>query len=146
MSEFRPAKAGDIACIVELARSCGLPDWGDQGWQAELDRPNAVFLVGREQRAFGLIWLAGDVAELASLCVHPNARRTGVATRLFQTLAAEATARGAREVWLEVRADNAAAIALYKRFGFNQTRTRKAYYRDGTDAVEYALTLQPRVT
>ncbi len=40
-----------------------------------------------------------------------------------------------RDLFLEVRVGNAAAIALYRAFAFEQVTIRKRYYPDGEDAL-----------
>ncbi len=50
-------------------------------------------------------------------------------------LLAEAARRGAREVFLEVRADNPAAQTLYVALGFDALDTRRGYYPGGVDAL-----------
>ena len=45
---------------------------------------------------------------------------------------------GAGRVFLEVRADNRAATALYEGLGFTRTGLRRGYYRDGADALVLA--------
>ncbi|MEJ7137598.1 tRNA (adenosine(37)-N6)-threonylcarbamoyltransferase complex dimerization subunit type 1 TsaB [Comamonadaceae bacterium SL12-8] len=77
-------------------------------------------------------WLAGQVAadsaELQGLAVTPDAQRTGVAMRLVAAWKDAARQRGAREMFLEVRASNDAALALYRAAGFTDCGLRKTYY------------------
>jgi ribosomal-protein-alanine N-acetyltransferase len=86
-----------------------------------------------------------DEAEILTLAVLPNYRRHGIATCLLDRFTACATDRGVTTVFLEVAADNHAALALYSRAGFTQTATRKSYYSrsDGNrvDAVILSLSL-----
>jgi ribosomal protein S18 acetylase RimI-like enzyme len=54
----------------------------------------------------------------------------------------EAKSRGAREVFLEVRADNPVARSLYDSLGFEQIAVRARYYQpDGVDAHIMRVTL-----
>jgi ribosomal protein S18 acetylase RimI-like enzyme len=50
---------------------------------------------------------------------------------------------GCEACYLEVRADNAAAIALYEAEGFHPIGRRPGYYGRGTDAVLYAGSTRP---
>ena len=90
------------------------------------------FLIGRA--------VAGE-AEILTLAVAPTARRQGVAARLVQGFLAAARDRDAASVFLEVAADNAAAISLYLQAGFGQTGRRKAYYAQPGAAPRDALVL-----
>ena len=80
-------------------------------------------------------------AEIQTIAVAPSARRHGLGRTLMETLLAEARVRGARQVFLEVRADNPHARALYDSLGFDQIGVRKKYYQpDGVDAEVMRLT------
>jgi ribosomal protein S18 acetylase RimI-like enzyme len=56
-------------------------------------------------------------------------------------LIAQARERGAREIFLEVRADNPAAQSLYESLGFEPIAVRPRYYLGGIDAVVMRLTV-----
>ena len=79
--------------------------------------------------------IAGDIGEVLELGVLPSARRRGVGRTLLGALEEALVGRGAAELWLELRADNPGALALYQADGFGITGTRRRYYADGTDAV-----------
>ncbi|MEZ4437105.1 MAG: ribosomal protein S18-alanine N-acetyltransferase [bacterium] len=83
-----------------------------------------------------------DEADLAEIAVAPRARRQGLGRRLVDHLVAEARARGVARIYLEVRAGNAAARALYAATGFSPCGRRRRYYSDGEDAVLYRLDLE----
>ena len=70
----------------------------------------------------------GGEAEILTLAVAPWARRKGVAWALVEATAAEAAARDARTLFLEVAADNDAAIAVYRKAGFVEAGLRRGYY------------------
>ncbi len=79
--------------------------------------------------------LAGDIAELQRIAVAAGQRRTGVATALLAEVVALATRAGADRVLLEVREDNADALAFYAARDFVEVDRRRRYYRDGVTAV-----------
>jgi ribosomal-protein-alanine N-acetyltransferase len=60
---------------------------------------------------------------------------------LMQTVHEAMKNAGIRESYLEVRTDNAPAIALYKSMGYDIRKTIRGYYMDGTDAHIMALQL-----
>ena len=71
--------------------------------------------------------IAGE-AEILTLAVAPWARRQGVGLLLVEAVVAEAARRGAAARFLEVAADNPAALGLYDRAGFVRAGLRRAYY------------------
>jgi ribosomal-protein-alanine N-acetyltransferase len=77
-----------------------------------------------------VIWVILDEAHLATLSVHPEYRRLGIAKSLLTEGLFFAYQEGAVTATLEVRSGNVSAQKLYGRFGFIQTGYRKRYYRD----------------
>ena len=67
--------------------------------------------------------------ELLRIGVHPAHRRRGVGGALMRCFLNEAAKRGCTEIFLEVRADNEGAIALYHMLGFEQVGIRRRFYR-----------------
>ncbi|WP_345986237.1 ribosomal protein S18-alanine N-acetyltransferase [Sulfurimonas sp. HSL-1656] len=72
--------------------------------------------------------------KLYSLGIAPEYRGRGIASLLLEQMFTGLSRRGFAHMLLEVRCDNHAAIALYRRFGFETLKTLKAFYRDGCDA------------
>ncbi len=81
------------------------------------------------------IGLGPDTADVMTVAVRPGERGRGVGRRLVTALLDEAETAGLRTVLLEVRATNAAAIALYSDLGFVTISRRPAYYGPGRDGV-----------
>ena len=71
----------------------------------------------------------------------PAARRTGVASRLLAASVALAGDSEADRMLLEVRSDNAGALAFYAARGFVEVDRRPRYYKDGSTAVVMRLPL-----
>ncbi|MGL4278861.1 MAG: ribosomal protein S18-alanine N-acetyltransferase [Albidovulum sp.] len=94
------------------------------------------FLIGRA--------IAGE-AELLTLAVAPDARRQGSGGRLLADFLAESARRGAESAFLEVAADNAAALALYRRHGFAEAGRRRGYYRDSPGEALDAIVMSRRL-
>ncbi len=83
-----------------------------------------------------------DEAELLTLAVSPEFRRRGLGRRLLTLHEAEAQAREAKTLYLEVSVRNHAALALYRSHGYREAGRRTGYYAqaDGgrTDALVMA--------
>lgn len=77
------------------------------------------------------VMVVADTAEILTVGVVPVARRRGLARIMLANLLSEAVRRGANEAFLEVRADNPAAITLYVSDGFVRLGTRRGYYDGG---------------
>ncbi|WKE64938.1 ribosomal protein S18-alanine N-acetyltransferase [Gallaecimonas kandeliae] len=74
-----------------------------------------------------------DESTLFNICVLPEQRGLGLGKVLMKDLVDEARAAGDSALFLEVRAGNAPAIALYQRFGFEEVGRRKHYYPAGSE-------------
>jgi ribosomal protein S18 acetylase RimI-like enzyme len=83
----------------------------------------------------------GRSLRIVSLGVAAHARRRGVARRLVRYSLAEARRLGLERVHLEVRIENHAAQALYRKFGFVEAGRLPDYYDEGQDALRMERTL-----
>ncbi len=97
-----------------------------------------------EQRvvAFSNYWVVADEVHLLNLATHPGERRSGHASRLLAHIIDVGREGKCRFVTLEVRRSNAAALRLYRRFGFRPVGVRPNYYaEDQEDAIVMLLDL-----
>ncbi len=81
------------------------------------------------------LWFTHDEAHVTNVAVHPDARRSGVATALMIALADEAIRRECVAWTLEVRVSSEGAQGLYRDFGFVPAGVRKKYYENVEDAI-----------
>lgn len=81
------------------------------------------------------LWFTHDEAHVTNVAVHPDARRSGVATALMLALAEEAIRRECVAWTLEVRLSSEGAQGLYRNFGFVPAGVRKKYYENVEDAI-----------
>lgn len=148
---LRPATADDLGAIMALERSSFPTDaWSEATMAAELTGEHGHYLVdeqdGRVVGYGGLRALRGGAdADIQTIALAPEVRGQGRGRALLQALIAEAVDRGARELFLEVRADNPVAEALYASEGFVELGRRPRYYQpDDVDAVVMRLDLTTR--
>lgn len=78
---------------------------------------------------------ASATARIYSVIVDPAARGLGLGAKLVTSAEAEARRLGLARMSLEVRADNAAARAMYARLGYTEAAQLSAYYDDGADGL-----------
>jgi [ribosomal protein S18]-alanine N-acetyltransferase len=142
-SVVRFATAADLPALVALERESFPDPWPEDSLAQEVEGPGTLVLIAAESYAAPPLGYAayramGGEAELLRLAVAPAARRRGVARALLTAGRRHLAAFGCESCFLEVRADNAAAIALYEAEGFHPIGRRPGYYGRGTDAVVYA--------
>ncbi len=75
-----------------------------------------------------------DEAEIITIGVAPNARRTGIAAAMLGIVENELRRGGIKKVFLEVAENNTPARALYEQNGYCEIGRRPKYY-DGIDAI-----------
>lgn len=82
-----------------------------------------------------------DEAEVHRVAVAPAFRGRGYGQALLEDFLTRLRLAGVTAVFLEVRAGNEPALALYKKTGFAPVGTRRDYYRNPT---EDAIMMQKR--
>lgn len=144
----RRAEVSDLDDLVALEASSFAQDRLSRAqYRKHLDSQTALVLVAsaNHRRFLGTAVVffrkATTVARLYSLATTPQARGKGVGSALIGAAEDTARSRGCRVLRLEVRTDNAVAIALYEHLGYARIGTYKAYYADGTDALRFEKAL-----
>lgn len=102
---------------------------------AALLRGSGVFAV-TSAAGFAVGRAAADEAELLTIAVDPDRLRRGAGRAMLADFEAEAVRRGATSAFLEVAADNAAALGLYQSAGWRETGRRRGYYSRTSGAVD----------
>lgn len=146
---LRTATTDDLAAIMELERR-GFPDdaWNEQTMAAEVASAHNVYLVdvdGDRIVGYGGVRAlqGGTDADIQTIALAAEVRGRGRGRALLRALTGEAVGRGARELFLEVRADNPVAQALYVSEGFAELGRRPRYYQPGNvDAIVMRLDLR----
>jgi [ribosomal protein S18]-alanine N-acetyltransferase len=134
---IRPLTYSDLPQVIAVERRSFPTPWSLAMFVLELSKPSGVCLAAvADTKIVGYLVCSryDQVWHLMNIAVDPSARRHGIASAMLRQMLERAGAD--REFTLEVRTSNAAAIALYERFGFRSAGTRPRYYHDtGEDAV-----------
>ncbi len=83
--------------------------------------------------AYGGMLITVDEGQITNIAVHPDHRRMGYGAAIVRSLLRHAKDCRLESVSLEVRASNAAAIALYEAAGFCEAGRRKGFYQKPTE-------------
>ncbi|MFZ4533189.1 MAG: GNAT family N-acetyltransferase [Alsobacter sp.] len=146
VSSIRPLQVRDAAVVGDLHAAGFAHPWAVHEIEALLVDaavvgqgigPAAGTLFG-----FVLSRCAADEAEILSIVVDRRHRGAGLAGRLLRAHLGRLSARGIRQLFLEVDEGNAAARALYDRSGFAEVGRRPGYYRRPDGSVANALVLR----
>ena len=132
----------DLLEVVEIEENSGLSRWGWEAYYAELQGSNRdLMFVARvadaepkqvSSRLAGYIVarMGADELHINNVAVRESYRRRGVGHALLDKILAEGMRRGVRCAFLELRAGNSAALALYQKCGFRVTSRRNKYYSE----------------
>lgn len=143
---LRSLLADDVPRVAELERQLFGPSaWTEAMLAAELRAPGRWYVAAVEDGVlvgYAGLWFDGDVTQVMTIGVAAAVQRRGVGTTLMTALVERSRELGATAVLLEVRVDNAPALAMYERFGFTVLRLRRRYYQpEDADAWTMRLAL-----
>ena len=141
---IRPASQADVAVVAVIERASFGDPWSEEAFRELLEMRDAIFLVATRRSpetvaGYVIARVVADEADVLNLAVSPAERGRGLGGELLDAGLAAVIDRGAREVFLEVRESNAAALALYGSREFMTVSRRSKYYRN---PVEDALLLR----
>jgi ribosomal-protein-alanine N-acetyltransferase len=142
------ATAADAPAMASAhAQAFDMP-WDEMDFEDLLEGSGIFGVVAREEDPAGVVICrtVADEAEILTLAVAGWARRRGVGRALMTAAAGVARQAGATRMFLEVDVDNAGALALYERLGFERAGRRKAYYDRGGGGRADALVMRLDLT
>ena len=146
-----PMTEHDLLEVVEIEESSGLSRWGWGAYYAELQGSNRnLMLVARvsqsdgetDRRIAGYIVarLGADELHINNVAVRESYRRRGIGRALLRCILAQGKELGVGCAYLELRAGNSGALALYEECGFQVTARRSKYYADPLEDALVMLT------
>jgi ribosomal-protein-alanine N-acetyltransferase len=146
--DIRECQNGNIPEVQAiLAKSPEAAHWSDQAIADALAASpsyHLVSIVGGEIAGFIFGRRIAVEGEILNLAVKPAFRRQGVGQALVNTILERFNRDRVRQVFLEVRESNQAAICFYQGLGFRQIGRREAYYSDPpAAALVLALPIPP---
>lgn len=146
--EFLQLSKEHLTTVMDLEQKLFPEDaWSSTSMASELAANHTYYLgiFAPELIGYaGLSTAAGSFSsDIQTIGIASEQRGKGLGRELMQRLIAKARELGSEQIMLEVRADNAVAIALYKDLGFEQIDVRKRYYQPaGVDALIMRLPIR----
>ena len=141
---IRPAMWEDIPLVAAIESESFSDPWSERSFGEILLAQAAIFLVAARSESrtiagYVVALVVQNEGEILNLAVAPGFRRRGLGGELLDAGLSAVHARGARDIFLEVRESNQPALALYGTRGFSAIGQRRKYYRN---PVEDALVLR----
>ena len=139
--KIRPASKADVKELFRLEQLCfDAESFSRRQIRYLATRASGSFFVlaeGEKIAGFIVLLQRKNSAGLRiySVAVSPDFRGKNYGRNLLEKAVETARERGKNHLYLEVSEHNQTAIRLYQGFGFQTTGKRKAYYKDGSDAL-----------
>ena len=136
---FRPMQTEDLEQVLAIEKAAFSDAWPVECFAQEFDHSAYVAVVGEEICGYICAWQVLDECSITNIAVKPAYRGQGLGKYMFGELDKLMQDLGVSYYYLEVRASNQPAIALYDKLGFAPVGVRKAYYSNPVeDAVVMA--------
>lgn len=142
---IRKMTVDDVPAVARIDQMSFTLPWPEHSFRYEAadNRVARCYVAeGEDGQILAMIvsWIILDELHIATIAVHPDFRRKGIGARILTEALKEGQRVGVKSAFLEVRAGNEGAQAMYRRFGFEVTGKRPHYYRDnGEDAILMTL-------
>lgn len=138
----REMEERDIPEVLAIQNATKFETWSEKTLVGLLSKPYTFAYVAEapcenswKLAGYAVFTLAADEGELLAIATLPEMLRKGIATELFAEGEAALADAGVRNFYLEVREENAPAIAFYRSLGFEKSGFREDYYSNGDSAV-----------
>lgn len=135
-TQIRRAIADDVPQIAAIEAECFPDPWSEKEiFSTVCSEGGICFTASDESGVFAYVLgrLIAPEGEIYRIAVKEDKRRRGIGYRLLSFALKTERGRGLETVFLEVRSENSAAIALYRAHGFTEIGVRKNYYKNPTD-------------
>ena len=136
---IRPAEERDVPAIAALEKCCFPDAWSENSVMGTLNSPIGYVLIAeapdgegeKRPRGYLIAQILDDEGELLRIAAAPEERRRGTGRLLLERMLAD---HPEARIWrLDVRTKNAAAIALYEKYGFRIAAENRDVYREPKD-------------
>jgi ribosomal-protein-alanine N-acetyltransferase len=140
MLEIRPMTHSDLARVLEIEVDLFPVDaWSEDLFlgelaEASISRDVSVAILDSEIVGYASFRYVGKQGDVNTVAVASNQQGKGIGTALMDWLESQAVLRNVREIFLEVRSDNEAAIKMYDARGYERIDIRRNYYGNTIDA------------
>jgi ribosomal-protein-alanine N-acetyltransferase len=142
---IHPMTEADLGRVYALEKISHPVPWSQASLQRSFTDHHGFVLLKQEQLVgFAFVQKIVDEAHLLDIVIDPAQRGHGLGRYLLRELIERVFCEGINIWFLEVRASNAAAIAVYQALEFNELGIRRNYYDTATgreDALMMAYTV-----
>lgn len=144
--DYRPMLEGDLDVVMQIEPTIYSHPWTRGNFLDSLHAGHQAWVMMQNETMVGyaVVMIVLDEAHLLNMSIAAPFQKQGLGRQLLVSIINHAKLNGIANIYLEVRASNEAALALYQKMGFLQSSIRRGYYPvdDGReDAILMGLTL-----
>jgi len=144
--KFRPMQIEDLDAVMVIEPQIYSHPWTRGNFSDSLNSGHSAWVLEQENKIIGyaLLMIVLDEAHLLNLSIAKTYQKQGLGRFLLEYMLKIAKSYQAANMFLEVRASNVSALALYENIGFNEMAVRRNYYPAATgreDAILMGLAL-----
>jgi len=127
---LRPMHMGDLDTIMQIEPTIYSHPWTRGNFSDSLNSGYSAWVIEEKNEMIGyaLMMMVMDEAHLLNLSVAKHRQKQGLGRYLLEHMMTIAKRHKAANMFLEVRASNISAIALYENIGFCEMAVRRGYY------------------
>ena len=132
MINIRNMTLDDIESVFEIEKSIFSVPWSKKSFESSISSKDTIYIVATiDEKIVGYlgIYILGDQSDISNVGVHKDYRRMHIAEAMLSYIFDRAKSNNVKEITLEVRESNVAAISLYEKMGFKEIGIRKKYYQ-----------------
>jgi ribosomal-protein-alanine N-acetyltransferase len=121
----------DVPEVLSIEQASFTTPWSGTLFMNEIYKPLSLPKVARSgDKIVGYICANQvlDEGHILNVTVRPGHRGQGIAVELLRCATGILAERGCKEIFLEVRISNEAALRMYEKAGFRMISARKRYY------------------
>ena len=134
--EYRRMTEADVQAAAALEAECFSEPWSEAAFAESIPDKNIVYVVAIRDGELigncGVRCVCGE-GEITNVAIHQDMRKQGIATAMMEELIRQGELLGTCDFTLEVRCQNAGAIALYEKLGFVSEGIRPRFYTNPPD-------------
>jgi [ribosomal protein S18]-alanine N-acetyltransferase len=146
MLQLRDYRPQDFQRLLEIDQACFVEGiaYSSRELRHFLNQPSAVRIVGEKTGKIQGFVIADHfrprnsdqrMGRIITIDVLPEARRSGLGSRLLGAVEEKIREAGAAYISLETAVDNLAALRFYKKHGYVGLKILPNYYLDSVDAL-----------
>lgn len=136
---YYPASAHSLAILEAAATTHG---WSEGNYQDSISAGHPFYCLDQQEIGFAVVMPVLDEAELLNIVIAAPQQGRGLGRQLLNGLIQDLKQQGCLRLFLEVRASNIPARALYQRCGFRESGLRKNYYPGSDGQREHAILME----